>query len=82
MVLDHPILPAVGAFLDDPPGIGVEEAIIITEVEPLGIPLGMIRHQPTMGMYSQGSSTYPIFCTRLRQPACTGFLTPTVPLGA
>ena len=46
MVLDHTIIPVVGARLDEPPGVGGEESVIVVEVEQLRIPLGVIRHQP------------------------------------
>ena len=41
MVLDHPVFPVVEALLDKPPGVGGEEAVIVAEVEPLGVPLGI-----------------------------------------
>lgn len=43
-ILDHAIIPVVGARRDEPPGVGGEEAIIVPQIEPLRVPLGVIRH--------------------------------------
>jgi hypothetical protein len=53
MVLDHAILPIVGALLDKTPGVGREEAIVVADVEPLGISVGVIRRQPNGDVFSR-----------------------------
>ena len=46
MVFYHTIVPVVGVRLDELPGVGREEAIVVSKIEPLRVPLGVIRHQP------------------------------------
>jgi hypothetical protein len=40
--LDDAVIPIVGALIDQPPSVGEEEAVIIAEIEPLRVPLGMV----------------------------------------
>jgi hypothetical protein len=42
VVLDDAVLPVLGALLDKSSGVGGEWAIVVVEVEPLRVPLGMI----------------------------------------
>ena len=78
--LDDAIVPMVCTLRDQAPSVVGEEVIVVSQIEPLGVPPGVVRVSPT-GMYSRGSSALPVFCTKLRQPARTGFLTPVAPLG-
>jgi hypothetical protein len=40
--LDDAIIPVLRALLDQPTGVGGEEAIVIVKVEPLRVPLGIV----------------------------------------
>ena len=44
------VLQALG---DQPPGVGGEEVIVVAEVEPLRVPLGMVRRQPNGDVLSR-----------------------------
>ena len=45
--LDDAIIPVLRALLDQPTDVGGEEAIVIVKVEPLRVPLGIVRCQPS-----------------------------------
>ena len=81
MGLDDTILLVVRALRDQAPSVGGEEVVVVPQVEPLGVHPAWFDVNPT-GMYSRGFSALPVFSTRLRHPARTGFLTPVVLLGA
>ena len=51
--LDDAIVPIVRMLRDQPPGVGGEEAIIIAEIKPLRVPLGMIGRQPSGDVLSR-----------------------------
>ena len=36
------VIPIVGALLDQPPSVGGEKTVIVAEIEPLRVPLGMV----------------------------------------
>jgi hypothetical protein len=40
--LDDVVVPIVRALRDQPPGVDGEEAVIIAEIKPLRVPLGMV----------------------------------------
>jgi len=42
VALDDSIFPILRTLPDEPSGVGGEEAVVVAEVEPLGVPLGMI----------------------------------------
>jgi len=65
-VLYYIIVLIVQAHHDELPDVGGEEVVVVPKIEPLGVPLSVIQHQP-VGMYSRGSSVRLVFCTRLRQ---------------
>jgi len=47
MGLDDTVILIVETLLDQLPSVGREEAIIVAQVGPLRVPLGVIRHQPS-----------------------------------
>ena len=53
MGLDDNVIPIVGVLLDQPPSVGREEAIVVAQVEPLRVPLGMFRRQPIGNVLSR-----------------------------
>ena len=38
---------------DQPPGVGEEEVVIVAEIEPLGVPLGVVGRQPSGDVLSR-----------------------------
>jgi len=38
---------SIRALPDQPPGVGWEEVIIIAEIKPLSVPLGMVGREPS-----------------------------------
>jgi len=79
--LDDAVVPIVQALRDQPPGVDGEEAVIVAEIKPLRVPLGMVGRQPS-GDVPLRLFAWPVFWTRLRQPAHTSFLTPVALPGA
>ena len=53
MGLDDDVLPIFRAFLDKSPGVGGAESIIVVEIEPLRVPLCMVRCQPSRDILSR-----------------------------
>jgi len=51
--LDNTIVPIVRALLGLPPGVSGEEAIIVAEIKPLRVPLGMIGRQTSGDVLSR-----------------------------
>jgi len=47
--LDDAIVPVLWALRDQPPGVGGEEVVLVAEVEPLRVPLGVVGRQPKWG---------------------------------
>jgi hypothetical protein len=81
MNLDDAVRLVLRALRDQAAGVGRKETIIVSQVEPLESHPAWFDDNPT-GMYSRGLSVFPVFSTRLRHPARTGFLTPVVLVGA
>ena len=52
-VLDDTVVLVVRALRDQAPGVGREEVVVVAEVEPQGIPLGMVRRQPNRDIFSR-----------------------------
>ena len=78
MNLDDAVCPVLRALRDQVAGVGRKETIVVPQLEPLGVPPAWFDDNPT-GMYSRGLSVLPVFNTKLRHPARTGFLTPAAP---
>ena len=51
--LDDVVVPVLRALRDQAPGVGREEVVVVMEVEPLGIPLGVVRRQPNRDVLSR-----------------------------
>jgi hypothetical protein len=51
--LDDVVVPIVRVLHDQPPGVGGEEAVIVAEIKPLRVPLGMIGRQPSGDVLSR-----------------------------
>ena len=51
--LDDAIIPVLWTLRDQPPGIGGEKVVVVAEVEPLGVPLGVVRRQPNQHVLSR-----------------------------
>ena len=51
--LDDAIIPVVRALRDQAPGIVGENVVVVTEVEPIGVPLGVVRRQPDWDVLSR-----------------------------
>jgi hypothetical protein len=63
--LDHAIVPVLRVLRDQPPGVGGEEVVVVVEVEPLRVPLGMVGCQPNGDVLSR-LLHLARFCTTLR----------------
>ena len=44
--LDNTVPPVVRVLRDQAPGVGGEEVVVVPQVEPLGVSLGVVRRQP------------------------------------
>ena len=44
--LDDAIIPVVRTLRDQTPGVVREEVVVVSKIEPLGVPLGVVRRQP------------------------------------
>ena len=79
--LDNTVPPVVRALRDQAPGVGKKEVVVVPQVQPLGVPPGVVRRQPhrdvLMRFLHLASLQH-----QVEAPARTGFLTPMVPLGA
>ena len=53
MGLDDAVLPIFSSIPDESPGVGGEESIVIAEIEPLRVPLGVVRRQPSRDILSR-----------------------------
>jgi len=53
MGLDDTIPPVVRTLRDQAPGVGGEEVVVVPQVEPLGVPPGMVRRQPHRDVLSR-----------------------------
>jgi len=51
--LDDAVVPVLRALRDQPPGVGGEEVVVIAEIEPLRIPLGVVGCQPNVDVLSR-----------------------------
>ena len=51
--LDDVVVPVLRALRDQAPGVGREEVVVVMEVEPWGIPLGVVRRQPNRDVLSR-----------------------------
>ena len=51
--LDDAIIPILWVLRDQPPGISREKVTVVAEVEPLGVPLGVVRRQPDRDVLSR-----------------------------
>ena len=47
------VVPIMRALRDQPLGVGRKEAIIVAEIEPLRIPLGVVGRQPSRDVLSR-----------------------------
>jgi len=47
------IIPVLQALRDQPPNIGREKVVVVVEVEPLGVPLGVVGRQPNRDVLSR-----------------------------
>jgi len=51
--LDNAVVPVLRALRDQASNVGREEVIVVAEVEPLGIPFGVVRRQPNLDVLSR-----------------------------
>jgi len=51
--LDNTVLPVLRALRDQTIGVGGEEVVVVAEIEPLRIPLGLVGRQPNGDVLSR-----------------------------